>query len=357
MNKPVYKILVGTYSEQILFGSGKVLNGKGKGIHLLEFDTQTEQIRQITAFEGLRNPSYFALSPDGKYLWAANEVKDQENGSGTVSACRFSEDKTKLECIQTLLTYGGDPCHVTVDEQGETVLVCNYAGGSVSVYTVNSDGSLTHQQTVQHTGKSILPRQTAPHVHSTRFLPQSNIVFAADLGTDKLVRYVLRNGCLEAVGDDLMLPPGSGPRQFAFADPQRCYIVSELSGELCFAQMHNDELSLCEVYPAFACGEAVCSELQISPNGRFLYLAEKGTGRIIVFEINHESGRLTRVGDVPCGGDNPRHFIITPCGRYLLCANQNSDLITVFELNNHTGLPQMLFAFDTPTPVFLKILD
>ncbi|WP_434734705.1 lactonase family protein (plasmid) [Rhizobium sp. YTUHZ044] len=94
------------------------------------------------------------------------------------------------------------------------------------------------------------------------------------------------------------------------------------------------------VYPTVPEGAAAgnhASDLQISSDGRFLYGANRGHDSIAIFEIDAETGRLSRKVQVPCGGRTRRNLAIAPQGDHLLCANQDSDVVTIFTRNAETG--------------------
>ena len=355
--KTMHKILVGTYTERILFGSGRILDGKGEGIYLLEFDSKRHMMHTRNVYTEIRNPSYFAVSSDKSFLWTVNECKDyDETGTGYVTALKFADRMERLVPINTVSSFGGDPCHIITDNQEDYVFVSNYMGGSFSVYAVRPEGALRHIQTVCHSGHSVLPRQTSPHVHSIRFLPDSNRFYAADLGTDQLVKYIWEHEIVNPTGESLMLPAGSGPRQFCFAsNSERCYVVDELSGCISFA--NGDLAVVIETWKANAPGSNMCSEVKLSRNKNFLYLACKETNTISIYAVDKKSGMLSPKGYVSCEGKNPRHFDISPNGEYLFCANQDSDCITVFSINKVTGGLNHILSFETPTPVFIKILS
>ena len=80
-------VYVGTYSEPILFGTGQVVQGKGKGIYLFRLDAAKGALDPVSVKEGVRNSSYLAFDPGRKFLYCVNEFKEYEGkASGAVSA-------------------------------------------------------------------------------------------------------------------------------------------------------------------------------------------------------------------------------------------------------------------------------
>jgi 6-phosphogluconolactonase len=100
-----------------------------------------------------------------------------------------------------------------------------------------------------------------------------------------------------------------------------------------------------------------CADIQISPDGRFLYGSNRGHDSIVLFETDPTSGRLSHVGFFPCGGATPRNLAFTPSGRHLFCANQNSDRISIFERDVQTGaLMNTDVAIEIGTPMCVRIV-
>ncbi len=147
-------VFVGTYSEPILFGTGQVLRGLGKGIYAFTFDGATGGLTPLAITEGVRNSSYIACDPARKFLYCVNEFKEYEGkASGAVSAFRIEGDTGSLTFLNTKASHGTDPCHLIADRSGCTVLVANFASGSVCILPIADDGSLKDaSDVIQHSG-------------------------------------------------------------------------------------------------------------------------------------------------------------------------------------------------------------
>src|SRR6185369_11372560 len=113
------------------------------------------------------NPSFLAIDPSKKYLYAVNEVSDYEGKpSGAVSAFAADYSKASLTLLNQQPTLGADPCYVTVDSKSKNLLVANYTGGSVTVLPIRPDGSLGAATDVkQHEGSGPKEQQKGPHAH------------------------------------------------------------------------------------------------------------------------------------------------------------------------------------------------
>ncbi len=84
-------------------------------------------------------------------------------------------------------------------------------------------------------------------------------------------------------------------------------------------------------------GTNTAAEIAVAPNGRFLYVSNRGEDSLVCFAIEQETGALTLAQRIACGGKAPRHFTLDPTAKWLLCGNQDSNSVTVFARNEGTG--------------------
>src|SRR5437763_13389283 len=151
-------LYVGTYTE----------GGRSEGIYLVRMDRRSGQLERVGSVDAGANPSFLAIHPDGRVLYAVNELeKYKGRPSGAVSAFAIARDTGALKRLNEQPSEGGAPCYVSVDRSGRVVLVANYVGGSVALLPIEADGSLARATHVdQHTGKGPnAERQEAPHAH------------------------------------------------------------------------------------------------------------------------------------------------------------------------------------------------
>lgn len=357
-------LFVGTYTQPILFGTGQVLEGKGQGIYRYELDLATGALTLAGATPGVVNPSYLALSPDRKTLYAVNELKTF-NGrpGGAVSAFAVDPATLELTPLGQQPTYGTDPCHVIVSKDGACVFVANFMSGSVCVYPVLANGALGEaSHFVQHEGSSVHPkRQQGPHAHSTTFSPDGRFAFVPDLGMDRLVAYEpdYAAGKL-AAKTPFCTQPGAGPRHCVFHPNGRfCYLTNELDCTI-YALRYNaadgtfEKLQTMPLLQddAFT-GENSGADIQITPDGRFLYGSNRGHNSLIGYEADADTGLLRYVGMTDCRGGVPRNFAIDPTGSYVIVANQDTDNLVVFAIGADGALSYVSEAF-APTPVCVR---
>lgn len=362
-------VFVGTYTEPILFGTGQILRGKGQGIHIYRFDTSSGALEPHGVAEGVRNPSYLAIHPSRRYLYAVNEMKEFEGQpSGAISAFTLDPDTGQLSFINQKPTHGTDPCHVSVMHDGQSVLVANFASGSVCVLPIGPDGSLGDAtDVVQHHGSSIDPvRQAGPHAHAATPDIDGRFVFVPDLGLDKVMIYGLdaARGLLKPHTTPWVeTRPGAGPRQVVMHPGGRfAYLINELDSTMTAFRYDSErgmlqEIQTLSTLPDAFDGKSTGAEVQITPSGDLLYGSNRGHDSLVIFAVNQADGTLTRIGHVSTQGHIPRSFTVDPDGNWVLVANQDTDNIAVFQVDHGTGALALAgVAPHVPTPVCVKVL-
>ncbi|HVX79758.1 MAG TPA: lactonase family protein [Devosiaceae bacterium] len=343
-------IYVGTYTEPILFGTGQLLEGKGRGIYCFRFDKAANRLELQHVKEGVRNPSYLAFDAPRRHLYCVNEFKEFEGkASGSVSAFSIDQETGALTYLNTKPSHGTDPCHLIVDKTGRFVLIANFASGSVCVLPILPDGSLGDETDFkQHQGSSVDPRrQTGPHAHAVEFDASGKFVYVPDLGMDQVVVYAFDTETGKLTPADVpavKTRPGAGPRQLVMHPRGKyAYLINELDSTMtAFAFDAKtgalSELQTLSTLPAGGFeGVTSCAEVQITPNGRFLYGSNRGHNSIVIYSIDEATGRMTLVGHESTQGRIPRNFEVDPTGQYLIAANQDTDNLVLFDIDQATG--------------------
>lgn len=331
-----FYLFVGTYT-----------NKGSKGIYVYRFNAATGTATLVSNTDSAANPSYLAIAPNKKYVYAVNEV--ESDSGGNVSAYTFDKTNGKLSLINQQPTGGNNPCYVSVSKDNNWVMVGNYSGGSAAAFAANADGSLQpYSQLLQDSGSSKnTSRQEKAHVHSAVFSPSQDYLFTPDLGTDKVMIYAFnpesREPLKPAAQPYVSVTPGNGPRHVTFHPNNRfAYLMQEMSGSVGVYKYNNGRLSLLQniaTHPAGYKGDIGSADIHISPDGKFLYASNRGDeNTITIFSIHPQTGLLRLRGYQPVMGKTPRNFMIDPTGNYLLVANQNSDNIVIFKRNKQTGL-------------------
>jgi 6-phosphogluconolactonase len=347
---------IGTYTPDL--GAIPSQN-HGKGIYVVHLDTVTGTLSDPKLVAKTESPSWIALSPDSKTLYAANEVSDF-NGtkSGSVSAFAVNKESGDLKLLNAVSSQGAGPAYVAVHPSGKYVLAANYAGGSLAVLPIRADGSLAEASDVIRPTGPLNPSQAidnppgnfAPsdhqgsHPHMVGFDPQGHYVIADDAGLDQILvwKLDLANGKLTLVSTTLALP-GSAPRHFVF-DPtgHTLYQLQEQDSMLTVYDFDSAsgrlkrKQSLSALPPTFT-GSNTASELLISRDGRYLYSGNRSHDSIAIFSAG-PNGQVTRLADIPTEGDKPRSLALDLTGSYLFSLNQGADSVTSFHVDPKNGL-------------------
>ena len=349
-------LLVGTYTS-----------GKGEGVYVYSFDTKTADNSLISVAKS-SNPSYLAVSPNKKIVYAANENADSTNEGigGSVSA--FSFKNGILTLINKQFSGGKHPCYVTVDKAGKWVFAGNYSSGTLAVFPAKTNGAIGAAiQTIAHKGSGPnKDRQEAPHVHATVLSPDNNYLFVPNLGIDKVMSYHFNkaNGKLTPTTQiSANSEPGSGPRHIEFAPNKKyAYLMEELTGTVVVYAYKNGQLTKQQrinALPENFKGSYGSADIHVSADNRFLYCSNRGTSNSIsIFKINQNNGKLTLIGNQSTMGKTPRNFNFDPTGNFLLVANQETDNIVIFKINKETGLlTDTGKQIAVPNPVCIKWID
>ncbi|MGW4024720.1 lactonase family protein [Streptomyces sp. NPDC005009] len=291
------------------------------------------------------DPSYLALSSDGRMLYAVSETAE-----GAVAAFRVTTDGPQ-PAGRPVRVDGSGPTHLSLF--AGHVLTANYGSGSVSVVPVRPDGGLAPVSGVfRHSGSGPHPqRQQGPHAHQVQPDPSGRWAVGVDLGTDS-VRVCALSGGVLAPHREIALRPGSGPRHLAFhPDGSYAYVLNELSPTLVVCRWDAADgalrpLAEVPVLPGAPAGDAYPSGVAVSPDGRFVWTATRGEDVLSVFAVEGEGKALTPLTTVPCGGHWPR--AITVSDGVLYVANERSGDVTWFALDPDTGVPRR--AGSVPVP-------
>jgi 6-phosphogluconolactonase len=348
---------------------GTYTGGKSKGIYRCELDLATGQLSEPTLAAETTNPSFLAIHPSQRFLYAVGEVSQfKGKGSGAVNAFTLDPKSGDLKALNSQPSSGGGACHLVVDRGGKHVLVANYGGGNASVLPLGEDGRLGERTAfVQHEGKGSDPgRQEAPHAHSINLDASNRFAFVADLGLDRVLiyRYDAEKGTLTKNDPPAVaLADRSGPRHFAFHPSGRyAYVINEMANTVTAMKYDAERGTLKPVQavttlPEGFKGRSFTAEVQVHPSGKFLYGSNRGHNSIAVFGIDEKSGELTPAGHATEGIKVPRNFGIDPTGKYLIVANQDGDSLLVFAIDPKTGaLKATGMKVEVAKPVCVKFV-
>jgi 6-phosphogluconolactonase len=354
---------------KFLFYVGTYKDHGGKGIYAYRFDSAAGQFESLGLAAESAEPSFLAIAPDGKFLYAVNEiVKYNDQPAGAVSAFAIQRETGKLLRLNQVSSGAEGPAHITLDRSGHYALVSNYERGSVAVFPLLPDGRLGQPSAfVLHQGSSVNPeRQKGPHAHAIALSPDNRFAVVADLGLDELLVYPFdaSDGSLGRDPQIVKTLAGAGPRHLVFdSDGRFLYLINEIQstvGTYSYdaATGKLRELETLSTLPKGYSGPKEAAEIEIHPSGKFLFASNRGDDNsIAVFAIDPKSGTLTLVENDSTRGKTPRHFTLDPTGSWLLAANQDSDDIVLFHVNPKTGhLTPNGQVIQVPSPACIKFV-
>jgi 6-phosphogluconolactonase (cycloisomerase 2 family) len=339
-------------SESLLYVGcyTKEMGGKGQGVAAVGVDRRTGALTPLGVVAPAASPSFLARHPRLPVLYAVNELDD-----GEVSAWAV-ESPLEPRPLGARPTGGAHPCHVAVHPGGGHLVVTNYTGGSVAVHPLDGAGRVGERTDLRaHEGSGPnRDRQEGAHPHMAHFIGtadqmtqagtgdhmarpgRSDDLLVTDLGCDAVFRYRLdgRTGRLEQAADPVRLPPGTGPRHLAISPSGRWYVAGELAGTLTVVGPDGPDPD--PVPTSDRPGERAPSEIALSADGRFAYVANRGPDTVSVFDVSGDRPRP--VAEVPTGGDWPRHFAIS--GDLMFVANERSHALVGFRIDAETGIPR-----------------
>jgi 6-phosphogluconolactonase len=345
-----YIAFVGTYTSKT----------NSKGIYAFRYDAGMGKLTPLGVAAETADPSFLAVHPNRKYLFAVNE----SGKNSMVSAFALDAKSGKLTLLNQVPALGEDPCYIAFDKTGKYALIANYTSGSIAVFPILADGKLgDHTALVQDKG-TLGPnkeRQEGPHAHWTEPTPDNRFLLVADLGLDEVLVYKFdaAHGTVSPNEPPFAkLHAGAGPRHIAM-DPKGkfVFVASELNSTVTAFSFNALEGSLKQIkavttLPSGFSGRNDVAEIALHPKGKFLYVSNRGNDSIAIFSVASGKRILTPIGTIPTGGKEPRHFALDPSGNFLFAENQFSDSIVVFHVDAVTGqLTPTGDSVSVPSPV------
>jgi 6-phosphogluconolactonase (cycloisomerase 2 family) len=318
--------------------------GAGEGVTAVARDPRTGALTTIGLLAPSTSPSFLAAHPTLPVLYAVSEV-----AFGTVSAWRVGADGA--EPLAGGDTGGDGPCHLAVTPDGQHLISTNYASGSVSVHLLDPTGAIgARTDLLVHDGHGPDPeRQASAHAHMVSVDPRGGPFHVVDLGTDAIYPYVLDAGRLVPSGPRVHVRAGTGPRHLArHPDGRRVYVVGELDPTVTVFEVDDHGWHERHRVPSSARdGVRQPSEIAVSADGRFLYVANRGVDTVSAFAVEETAPVL--VDEVDCLGEWPRHLAVV--GEHLYVANERSHAIAVFDADPTSGkLSAVGDPYPSPSP-------
>ncbi|MGD1071943.1 MAG: lactonase family protein [Bryobacteraceae bacterium] len=321
----------------------------GKGIYTLRFNPATGKLTELTLAAEISSPSFLAVHPNKKFLYAESEHEGEDvaGKNNSVSAFVIDPKTGALTFLNKVSTRGEGPAHIAVDKTGKGLLAANYRSGSVALMPILPDGRLGEVTGFdQHHGTGPKPRQDRPRAHGVAFSPDNRFALVAENGIDEVMIYHYDASTGSLTPNDppfFKTPPGYGPRHLLFHPNGRfLYSLNEMESfitvlEYGAAGGTMNQIQEVRTLPADFKGTSAPAQFQIDRAGKFIYASNRGADSIAVLAVDPSIGKLTPVEFVSTQGKTPRDFNLDPTGRYLFAANQVSDNVVIFRVDSKTG--------------------
>ena len=311
----------------------------GGGIYRLQAEG-TFQIAKIS------NLNCLIRVPDSKRLYGTTV-----RGSGGVVALDPLPFGGWIE-TKSVAAGGRTPCHLTLSPDAGFLYTANYSSGSVSEFQLREGLPYKRPRVIRHRGHGVTARQKSPHPHFVRFDAAGKRLYVCDLGTDRIYAYdwTPETGVRTPAAEELILPPGAGPRHLVFApDGNTLYVANELDSTAAsfVREAPGKPWRLGKVRSTLPEGADKTGNypgaIKISADGKFIFVANRGGNSIAVFAAL-SGGDFRLVRTMPSGGDYPSDMLLLDGGKLLVVGHQRSGGITSFKLENGVPTPSVRYS-------------
>ncbi len=319
-----------------------VSESKDKRIATFSLDESSGDLTRIGEVELEGSPGCLALSPDGKFVYAA------VRSAGKFATLSIDPESGTLTLVATAPA-SGSAAYLYPDKTGRWLLAAYYGEGLVSVNAIKEGVVTGDPFSVIDVGKKAHCIQTSPD-NRFAFCPHT-----MDLNKVDQFHFHPDTGLL-ALNDPpaMVAGEGHGPRHLQFhPNGKWVYLVNEQakSVTLCDYDAEKGTLSMRQTlstHPAdWDRAKGSCADIEISADGRFVYASNRGHDSIAAFAIDPESGELTALGQTPTE-QTPRSFNLLPVEdqRFLVAAGQGSGKLVAYSRDPESGKLTALKTYD-----------
>lgn len=336
------------FAMTLFVGTSTTPESGSRGIYAVNLDPATGALSESSVAAETPFPGFLAWHPRAPILYA---LHDQRTGAAPlgsgVAAFDTTPAPTALRFRNREVADKASTTHLAVDSNGRVIVAVSYGGGYVAAWPLRTDGSIGPRSAfVAHAGPlgPNRARQDKPHPHSVTFSPDDRYVYVCDLALDAVIVYAVDPSTATLrEASRATVAPGAGPRHSKIsADGRFLYVLNELDGTVTTFARDPASGALTSIQtvgtlPEDFRGPNTSAEIRLHPNGRFVYVSNRGHDSIAVLARDPDSGKLTRVQIVSSGGQHPRNFELSPDGAWLVCANRDSDNLVAFRVDPATG--------------------
>lgn len=326
-------------AETFLY-AGSYTAGASKGIYAWRYEPASGKAAPLGLVAETPNPAHLWGSPDGRFLYAVNWRGGGGVDGDAVSSFAVNPRTGALTFLNKVSSHGSQPNQVMLDRSGKVAVTVNYNDGTVAAYLRQPDGKLGEAFYVdRHSGTPLSPQQPGPRAHGIVFSPDNRTVYVAELGLDRVYayRFDVRGPTLTPLD-----PPfanthaGAGPRRLQISpDGRFLYVNHETDSEVSVFAVNQGRLNEIQVLSTLPESGVrnTTAEILLDPAGRCLYVTNRGHDSLAAFRVNPADGKLTRLANIPAGGRTPRNIRFDPAGNFLFSANENGGSLVQFRFD------------------------
>src|SRR6185503_15471977 len=333
-----------------------VSNAQDGNIDAYIMDTGTGALTPIGKTEAAKLVMPMAVSPSKKYLYAVIRSQPTRVLTYAIDPATGALTQKASAPLPDSMPY------VSTDHTGRYLFTASYGGDKLAVSPIGENG-LAEAEAIQVIA-------TGRNAHAILPDRSNKFVYAATLGANQVLQFTFdsKTGKLTANEPPAVSPEaGHGPRHLAFSpDNKYLYVLNELSGHVTQYTIDPskgtltlvDSISSVPAEAGLAWGSAQgpvgaapalasvaakddkpkvwAADIQITPDGKFLYSTERTTNKIALFTVAPGTGKLTYVANFATEAQ-PRGIRIDPTGQYLVASGEKSDRVSVYKIDKGTG--------------------
>lgn len=270
-------------------------------------------------------PGSLTIDPTRNYLFAS--IRNTKS----VASFRIDQKTGELKLLGNTPVVD-NPVFITTDRTGKFLLTAYYGAGKIAIYPIQK--GIVQEQSTQ-----ILMAMKNPH--SIRVDRANRFVYVPCTGADTILqfRFDPTPGILAPLETaKVTTQNGAGPRHFYF-HPKRediLYVVNEKNSSTTVYQRNprEGELKAIQTWPTLPKGwkgRNTCADIEVTPNGKFVYASNRGHDSLAMFAIDQKTGKLTPIGQAPTE-KTPREFTIDPTGKFVYSAGQGSGKMVAYRI-------------------------
>jgi 6-phosphogluconolactonase len=343
--------------------------GAAKGLYLSKLNQDTGALTPAVRVADKSNSVFIAFSPDRKHLYSLAEVpRLLGQPREAIETYEVDASTGALRNVGEQVVDGSEGCHISVDPSGRCVLTANYSDHYIEIFPIKADASVGERShIIHHSGSGPdASRQESAHPHSINVDPTDRFAIVCDLGMDKVFVYRLDAAKASLTLNDpsfAVVPPGAGPRHFAFhPDGRHAFVTDEMGGAIT-AFNWDGEKGVLTPYQTISIlrpeykGLNTVAEVVVAKSGRFVYGSNRGDDSLVVLSFDRDTGKLGFVQRMADGVKVPRNYAIDPSGKWLVCANLAGNTATVYRIDPESGRLSLTGTIAVPESLCVRFLQ